>query len=150
MLDDGGPVRIEDHRVFQRNAKALAESEGDHHNLAQGHTEHVLFLGVIEERLLEGPLLVDELQTCVQLHRFGNEKDLEGIEQTLSQTLLVNEVACLDLGLVIVICPAFFPELLDVSREDLVPRLSLLLALIYKLLFHHLEVLLHIKQLHLP
>ena len=93
---------------------------------------------------------MDELQTCVQLHRFGNEKDLEGIEQTLSQTLLVNEVACLDLGLVIVICPAFFPELLDVSREDLVPRLSLLLALIYKLFFHHLEVLLHIKQFHLP
>ena len=130
LLDDSRPVRIEDHRVLQRNPETLAEPEGHHDDLAQRNAKDVLFFRIVQVVVFEGPSFVDMLETCVEQHGLWDEEHLESVKQTLDQPLLVDEVACLNFRQVFVVRAALFPELLDVRGEDLIPGLRLFVTLI--------------------
>ena len=61
LLDNGRLVRIEHHRVLQRNTEALAEPEGHHDYLAERNAEDVLFFRIIEVVFFERSPLIDML-----------------------------------------------------------------------------------------
>ena len=130
LLDNGRLVRIEHHRVLQGNSEALAEPEGHHDYLAERNAEDVLFFRIIEVVFFERSPLIDMLETCVQLHGFGDEEHLESVKQTLDQSLLVDEVACFNFCQILVVRAALLPELLNVRSENLIPGLRLFVPLI--------------------
>ena len=66
---------------------------------------------------------------------------MESVEEALVETLLVDEVARLDLVRVVLVLPALFFELLDVGGEDVVAGVGLLFAFLDEFLLDDAEVL---------
>ena len=118
--------------------------------MAERHAKVVLLLGVIELILKEGSSFIDKFKASVELHRLWDEEDLEYIEQTLGQPLLVDKVACFNFCQVLIISAALLAELLYVRSKDLIPSLSLLVSFFSELFAHQSEVFLQIGQLRLP
>ena len=85
-------------------------------------------------------------QPSVELHGFWDEEDLESIEQTLGQTLLVDKVASLNLVIHILALLALLPILVNKCSKRSVASLGLLLALTSKASLYQCEVIVEVKH----
>ena len=85
-------------------------------------------------------------QPSVELHGFRDEEDLESIEQTLGQTLLVDKVASLNLVIHILALLALLPILVNECSKRSVAGLGLLFALTGEASLYQCEVIVAVEH----
>ena len=57
--------------------------------MAEGYVEHVFLLVGRKHSMREWVLVIDEFESLVELHGFWDEENLEGVEETFDDALLV-------------------------------------------------------------